>query len=578
MDRDPLSDSESYTSDFTYTAIMDNPSGGMTARFMSQASTSDDDLLDITTESQYPANHNMSHGSGGPGDDTQQEDWGGLGQYDDFHTIDWQRDIARDRMRHRHIVKKKQDSVTDLIKGAHDAWSGWVCVLLVGLTSGVMAGVIDIGASWLTDLKFGICPSAFYLNMEQCCWSSNETVRDISGNCSLWMTWPEFVGVSRESGGGYFLRYIVYTLWALVFATLAASLVRMFAPYACGSGIPEIKTILSGFIIRGYLGKWTLLIKAVTIMLAVASGLSLGKEGPMVHMACCIGNVISYLFPKYGRNEAKKREILSAASAAGVSVAFGAPIAGVLFSLEEVSYYFPLKTLWRSFFCALVAAFVLQSINPFGNEHSVLFYVEYSKPWLFFELIPFLFLGIIGGLIGSMFIRANIYWCKFRKTSRLGQFPVVEVAAVALATALFAFPNKYTRMNTSELIYLLFAQCGITNEHDICEYVDRNFTNANHAVPIAKAGSGVYTALWQLSIALVFKFLITIFTFGMKIPSGLFIPSLGMGAILGRIVGIGMEQIVFTYHDRLKLKQSEMPSVIVVFSIFQAALVFRGEV
>ena len=74
----------------------------------------------------------------------QQEDIPGLGQYDDFHTIDWQRDIARDRMRHRYIVKKKQESLMDLIKGAHDAWSGWVCVLLVGLTSGVMAGVIDI--------------------------------------------------------------------------------------------------------------------------------------------------------------------------------------------------------------------------------------------------------------------------------------------------------------------------------------------------------------------------------------------------------------------------------------------------
>ena len=80
----------------------------------------------------------------------------------------------------------------------------------------------------------------------------------------------------------------------------------------------------SGFIIRGYLGKWTFLIKSVAIMLAVAAGLSLGKEGPMVHMACCIGNILAYLFPKYGRNEAKKREILSAASAAGVSVAFGA--------------------------------------------------------------------------------------------------------------------------------------------------------------------------------------------------------------------------------------------------------------
>lgn len=50
-----------------------------------------------------------------------------------------------------------------------------------------------------------------------------------------------------------------------------------------------------------------------------------------------LGNILSYLFPKYGRNEAKKREILSAAAAAGVSVAFGAPIGGVLFSLEEVS-------------------------------------------------------------------------------------------------------------------------------------------------------------------------------------------------------------------------------------------------
>ena len=72
------------------------------------------------------------------------------------------------------------------------------------------------------------------------------------------------------------------------------------------------------------------------MMLAVSAGLSLGKEGPLVHVACCIGNIIAYMFPKYGRNEAKKREILSASAAAGVSVAFGAPIGGVLFSLEEV--------------------------------------------------------------------------------------------------------------------------------------------------------------------------------------------------------------------------------------------------
>ncbi len=91
----------------------------------------------------------------------------------------------------RFIARKKSDSVLDFVKGAHDAWSGWLCVLLVGVCAGVMAGVIDIGATWFTDLKFGVCPSALYLNKEQCCWSSNETVIDISGNCSQWLSWAE---------------------------------------------------------------------------------------------------------------------------------------------------------------------------------------------------------------------------------------------------------------------------------------------------------------------------------------------------------------------------------------------------
>ncbi|KAK7464020.1 hypothetical protein BaRGS_00037984 [Batillaria attramentaria] len=322
---------------------------------------------------------------------------------------------------------------------------------------------------------------------------------------------------SASSAGSYILGYLMYIAWALIFGLLAAMLVRVFAPYACGSGIPEIKTILSGFIIRGYLGKWTLLIKSV------------GKEGPFVHVACCCGNIFSYLFPKYGRNEAKKREILSAASAAGVSVAFGAPIGGVLFSLEEVSYYFPLKTLWRSFFCALIAAFILRSINPFGNDHLVMFYIDYNEQWALQELIPFILLGAFGGVFGKLFIKFNIMWCRYRKTSSLGNYPILEVLVVTLITAVLSYPNSYTRMNSSELIRLLVSRCGPEDEKlELC----------------ALAGDGVHSALWKLFLALIFKSIITIFTFGIKIPAGLFIPSMAVGAIIGRILGIGIEQMV----------------------------------
>jgi chloride channel 3/4/5 len=137
--------------------------------------------------------------------------------------------------------------------------------------------------------------------------------------------------------------------------------------FAAGSGIPEIKTILSGFVIKGYLGSVTLFVKSLGLALSVASGMSLGtfncgswttrmltlvickgKEGPMVHIASCIGNIVARQFRKYELNEAKRREVLSAACAAGVSVAFGAPIGGTLFSWEESSTYFPAKVMWRS--------------------------------------------------------------------------------------------------------------------------------------------------------------------------------------------------------------------------------------
>uniref|UniRef100_A0A8C5AHE8 Chloride channel protein n=1 Tax=Gadus morhua TaxID=8049 RepID=A0A8C5AHE8_GADMO len=443
----------------------------------------------------------------------------GVGTYDDFHTIDWVREKCKDRERHRKINSKKKESSWEFSKSVYDAWSGWLVVTLTGLASGALAGLIDIAADWLNDLKEGVCLSAMWFNHEQCCWTSNETTFAERDKCPQWKSWAELILGQAEGPGSYIMNYFMYIYWALSFAFLAVLLVKVFAPYACGSGIPEIKTILSGFIIRGYLGKWTLLIKTITLVLAVASGLSLGKEGPLVHVACCCGNIFSYLFPKYSKNEAKKREVLSAASAAGVSVAFGAPIGGVLFSLEEVSYYFPLKTLWRSFFAALVAAFVLRSINPFGNSRL---------------LLPFILLG----------------------STRFGKYPVLEVILVTAITAVVAFPNPYTRQNTSMLIKELFTDCGPLESSQLCQYRSQmNGSKAFNETPNRPSAPGVYAAMWQLCLALIFKVVITIFTFGLKVPSGLFIPSMAIGAIAGRIVGIAMEQLAYYHHDWFIFKE-----------------------
>ena len=188
-----------------------------------------------------------------------------------------------------------------------------------------------------------------------------------------------------------------------------------------------------------------------------------------------------------------------------------------LFSLLQVSYYFPLKTLWRSFFAALVAAFTLRSINPFGNSRLVLFYVEFHTPWHLFELVPFILLGIFGGLWGALFIRTNIAWCRKRKTTQLGKYPVIEVLVVTAITAILAFPNEYTRMSTSELISELFNDCGLLDSSKLCDYENRFNTSKAGELPDRPAGVGVYSAMWQLALTLILKIVITIFTFGMKV-------------------------------------------------------------
>ncbi len=109
-------------------------------------------------------------------------------------------------------------------------------VFIVGVLTGFAAGLIDIGADWMSDIKEEICTEQFWFNKEACCWSTSSKFGSEAG-CSQWKSWSVVLGLARDN---YALNYFFYVSTAFVFALLSVVLVRYFAPYACGSGIPEV--------------------------------------------------------------------------------------------------------------------------------------------------------------------------------------------------------------------------------------------------------------------------------------------------------------------------------------------------
>ena len=305
----------------------------------------------------------------------------------------------------------------------------WIICALIGVITGLLAAVIDLAVQWLIDLKSGYCTDALYLSNSFCCAGSRDWVGGSNNQplllmCAEWRNWDAaylFTDTLSSLISPFFAAYVMYVLLGVCMASLAAWLVLYFAPHAAGSGIPEIITILGGVVVKKYLGGWTLLIKCIALILSVGAGLSLGKEGGFVHIACCVANILCRYFPEFKNNQYKKNEAISAASAAGISVAFGAPVGGVLFSLEVASSYFPHKTMWRAFFCAIIASLVLQSIDPYQEGRLVLFFIDYNKSWYWFEMVPFAFIGVMGGLLGALFIRLNTRITAFRKSSVIQQ-------------------------------------------------------------------------------------------------------------------------------------------------------------
>lgn len=183
--------------------------------------------------------------------------------------------------------------------------------------------------------------------------------------------------------------------------------------------------------------------------------------------------------------------------------------------------------MWQSFVCAMTAAVTLQALDPFRSGKLVLYQVKYSSGWHGFELIPFILLGIAGGIYGGLFIKANMRVASFKKSNpRWLPGPVTQVALVAGLTALINYPNTYMRAQTSELVSNLFTECA--------KIVDDQFG-------LCKTGAASFGTIALLIFAAVLGFFFAAFTFGLQIPAGIILPSMAIGALSGRALGILME-------------------------------------
>ncbi|KAL9131120.1 MAG: hypothetical protein Q9217_000882 [Psora testacea] len=490
--------------------------------------------------------------------------------YDQFTSTDWVHDSIADAFRVRDLRMRKD------LRGRVFAWfdgaQGWILVAIIGFITACIAYFVNVTETSIYDLKQGYCKDNWYLSQKNCCHEQ--------GLCQAWTSWSERLNAKNRVDDGW-VDFVAYVSLVVVFAvgscfltlitrteipstfslsTLdenlgaerqselgendkaglslreqaepAPSLTTIYYP-AAGSGVAEVKVILSGFVIHGYLGVRTLVVKTLALILSVASGLSLGKEGPYVHIATCVGNIACRLFSKYNHNDAKRREVLSAAAASGVGVAFGAPIGGVLFSLEEVSYYFPQKTLFRTFFCSIVAALSVKFLNPYRTGKIVIFEVRYFSDWRSFEMVVFILLGAMGGALGALFIKACRIWATtFRRIPVIKRWPVLEVFLVALITGLVSFWNRYTKLAVTELLLEVASPCK-DDTSGLCP----------------QEGGEILGIIRYLCIAFIIKAILTTITFGIKVPAGIYVPSMVVGGLLGRIVGHFVQYLVFTFPD-----------------------------
>ena len=396
------------------------------------------------------------------------------------------------------------------------------------------------------------------------------------------------VGMAWVVAAGISVAYVLASTCVVIFV----------GPDAAGSGLPEVIAYLNGAHIRRIFSLRTGIVKFVSVIFAVSSGLPVGPEGPMVHLGAILGKGISQGRVQ-GIDDSKKlsrtwcsqfqtseqrRNFLSAGAAAGIAAAFGAPVGGTLFAMEEVASYWNTTLTWQIFFCCMCSTFTINLFNTafpafvvgadfglFASQEGILFEVEKKMPVNLFMAPASVIIGVTAGLFATVFTFFNLkvarWRQKFIQPRKWRRILEVVVIALAMATVAILVPN-FTECTTtcSQKECLTKRRTPYRVEPQLpkftCEYTEhgsrqleaeyagnRTSVTYNEAatllwVPGEEAVEHLFSRetpnefrYQSLFLLLLFYFPLSVYTAGSAVSSGIVVPILMTGACIGRIFG-----------------------------------------
>lgn len=266
-------------------------------------------------------------------------------------------------------------------------------------------------------------------------------------------------------------------------------------PMISGSGIPQVEGELAGHLNQSW---WRVLIAKIAAgTLCILGGLSLGREGPSIQLGGMAGKAVS---KGLRRTKVEERHLITCGASAGLAAAFNAPLAGIMFSLEEVHKNFSVAVLFSVMTASVASDFVSKYV--FGLSPVFQFSVDSFIPLSCYWLI--VILGVLLGLGGAAYNKATL------KTQDLyGKI-------------------KWLKPHFRPVIpFLLAGILGFT--------LPQVLGSGHHMVDLLTNGSLLPSGVLILLLA---KFLFSIISFGSGAPGGIFFPLLILGAYIGGAFGM----------------------------------------